>query len=193
MRATTISPEILPLLMRIPCDLYHEMIAKGVLNPAHKVELLNGFLCNKESVGTTHAGVVKALSYFLSHELNGAAIIALQNPITINEYSEPEPDLVVARFREDFYRNGHPTPEDIHLVVEVADSSLALDRQAKIPLYAACGLPEVWLVNLVEKKVTVYQQPDGSAYGRVTDVLPGQTLPVPGFPEASIAVDSLGL
>ena len=133
------------------------------------------------------------LNFLLSRQLNGGAIVSVQDPITINEYSEPEPDLVVARFRDDFYRNGHPTPHDIHLVVEVADSSLAVDRQAKIPLYAACGIPEVWLVNLVEKKVSVYRQPDGNAYAEVTDVHAGQVLPVPGFPNALIPVDSLGL
>lgn len=75
----------------------------------------------------------------------------------------------------------------------MADSSLAFDKQQKIPLYAACGLSEVWLVNLIEKKVTAYRKPEGTAYSETVDFIAGQSIPLPGFPGKSIAVADMGL
>ncbi len=183
----------MPPQMRISCELYHEMISKGVLTPDHRVELINGFLTQKTSVGSLHASIVKILNFLLSGQLGGLAVVGVQDPVTLHEYSEPDPDIVVAKFRPDFYRHAHPGPKDIVLVIEVADSSLAYDRQAKIPLYAASNIPEVWLVNLIEKKVTIHQYPEGSTYLETTDLFPGDTLPIPGFGGKSIAVADIGL
>ena len=179
--------------MRISCGLYHEMIAKGVLTPEHRVELIDGYLIKKMSIGSPHASAVKALNFLLSRELGGNAVIGVQDPVTIHEYSEPEPDLVVAKYRPDFYRSAHPGPDDVLLVIEVADSSLAYDRQAKIPLYAACGIPETWLVNLVDKNVTVYRKPDGNTYTDVRTYGASEAIDIPNFPGRSIAVADLGL
>ncbi len=77
--------------------------------------------------------------------------------------------------------------------MEVADSSLAFDQQQKVPLDVASGLSEVWLVNLVEKKVTAYRKPEGTAYSETVDFIAGQSMPLPGFPGKSIAVADIGL
>lgn len=192
MTPVILSPEM-PPQMRISCGLYHEMIAKGVLTPEHRVELIDGYLIKKMSIGSPHASAVKALNFLLSRELGGNAVIGVQDPVTIHEYSEPEPDLVVAKYRPDFYRSAHPGPDDVLLVIEVADSSLAYDRQAKIPLYAACGIPETWLVNLVDKNVTVYRKPDGNTYTDVRTYGASEAIDIPNFPGRSIAVADLGL
>lgn len=117
----------------------------------------------------------------------------IQNPITIHEYSEPEPDVVVAKYREDFYSGRHPYPEDVLLVIEVADTSLALDREAKVPLYASCGIQETWLVDLNAHEITAYRKPDGARYSEHAVFRNGDILPVPGVEGASIAVADLGL
>lgn len=184
-------PPELPLA-RISCEKYHALIRSGAFTEDDRLELINGYLIQKMSIGPNHAGAVKALNFLLSRRLGDRAIVAVQDPVTINEYSEPEPDIVVARFREDFYREKHPTPADILLVVEVADSSLSYDLNAKIPLYAAADIPEAWLVNLATRQITVFTRPDGAAYTQSRLCKSGDSLTMPGFPDVIVKVDELG-
>ncbi|MBL9183992.1 MAG: Uma2 family endonuclease [Verrucomicrobiaceae bacterium] len=181
-----------PPLLRISCDRYHEMIASGGLREDDRIELINGFLVTKMSIGSIHSAMVNRLNRLLSRLLGDSTIITVQNPITIHEYSEPEPDIVVARFREDFYAERHPYPQDILLVIEVADTSLAFDRDAKIPLYASCGIPESWLVDLNNHEIHVFRRPDGAAYQETHVFRAGDLIPVPGGSEG-LAVTTLGL
>ena len=191
MLVTSLPPHS-PPLMRISCDRYHEMIASGGLREDDRIELINGYLVTKMSIGSLHSGMVNRLNRLLGRLFGDAAIVTIQNPVTIHEYSEPEPDVVVAKFREDFYADRHPYPEDILLVIEVADTSLAFDREAKIPLYASCGIPESWLVDLIHHEIHVFRRPDGAAYQETLVFRSGDLLPVPGSTE-TLAVAELGL
>jgi Uma2 family endonuclease len=178
--------------MRISCDRYHEMIASGGLREDDRIELIEGYLVTKMSIGSLHSGMVNRLNRLLGRLLGDSAIVTIQNPVTIHEYSEPEPDVVVAKFREDFYADRHPYPEDILLVIEVADTSLAFDREAKIPLYASCGIPESWLVDLIHHEIHVFRRPDGAKYQETLVFRSGDLLPVPGSTQ-TLAVAELGL
>ena len=191
MLVTSLPPHS-PPLMRISCDRYHEMIASGGLREDDRIELINGYLVTKMSIGSLHSGMVNRLNRLLGRLFGDSAIVTIQNPVTIHEYSEPEPDVVVAEFREDFYADRHPNPEDILLVIEVADTSLAFDREAKIPLYASCGIPESWLVDLIHHEIHVFRRPDGAAYQETLVFRSGDLLPVPGSTE-TLAVAELGL
>jgi len=191
MLVTSLPPHS-PPLMRISCDRYHEMIASGGLREDDRIELINGYLVTKMSIGSLHSGMVNRLNRLLGRLFGDSAIVTIQNPVTIHEYSEPEPDVVVAKFREDFYADRHPYPEDILLVIEVADTSLAFDREAKIPLYASCGIPESWLVDLIHHEIHVFRRPDGAAYQETLVFRSGDLLPVPGSTE-TLAVAELGL
>jgi len=184
-------PPTAPPLVRITCDQYHSMIRSGVLREDDRVELIHGFLVTKMSIGSQHSGTVNRLQYLLNRSLGGNVILSVQNPITIHDYSEPEPDIVVAKFREDFYADTHPEPQDVLLAIEVADTSLAYDRDAKIPLYASCGIPSAWLVDLNSKSITVFDQPDGAAYTRSTVYSTGMSIPLPGT-EAELSLADLG-
>lgn len=188
----TALPPYSPPLMRMNCDRYHAMIKHGFLTEDDPVELINGYVVTKMSIGPNQGGTVNRLNRLLSKRLGDDVIIAVQNPITIHEFSEPEPDIVVARHRDDFYADRHPQPQDILLVIEVADTSLAYDRSAKIPLYAACGIVESWLVDLAQREVTVYRQPAGAAYAQSQVYRTGDLLPLPGG-QGTLAVDELGL
>lgn len=137
--------------------------------------------------------MVSRLNRLFSKIFGDAAIISIHSPITIHEYSEPEPDVVVAKYREDFYADRHPYPEDVVLVIEVADTSLSFDREAKVPLYASCGIQETWLVDLNAKEVTAYRKPDGARYTEKAVFRSGDALPVPGTDGVSLAVAELGL
>ena len=92
------------------------------------------------------------------------AIVSVQDPIRLNDFSQPQPDIALLRLRDDFYRGAHPTPADVLLIIEVADTTLSYDRQIKVPLYAKAGIEEVWLVNLVEKRIEVYSALAGGDY-----------------------------
>jgi hypothetical protein len=191
MLVTSLPPHS-PPLMRISCDRYHEMIASGGLREDDRIELIEGYLVTKMSIGSLHSGMVNRLNRLLGRLFGDSAIVTIQNPVTIHEYSEPEPDVVVAKFREDFYADRHPYPEDILLVIEVADTSLAFDREAKIPLYASCGIPESWLVDLIHHEIHVFRRPDGAKYQETLVFRSGDLLPVPGSTE-TLAVVELGL
>jgi Uma2 family endonuclease len=191
MLVTSLPPHS-PPLMRISCDRYHEMIASGGLREDDRIELINGYLVTKMSIGSRHSSVLSKLERLLHRMIREDLIVRGQNPVTIHEYSEPEPDVVVAKFRDDFYADRHPFPEDILLVVEVADTSLAFDREAKIPLYASCGIPEAWLVDLIHHEIHVFRRPDGASYQDTLVARAGDLLPVPGCTE-TLAVAELGL
>lgn len=189
----TLAPTEMPPQMRISCELYHEMIEKGVLTENHRVELIDGYLITKMSIGTTHTSVVNRLNWMLGLAYQGKAILSVQNPITIHEYSEPEPDVVVAKFRDDFYASAHPGPSDILLVIEVADTSLAFDRKAKVPLYAASGIPETWLVDLTKSELHVFRKPDGASYTETLVLVAGDVVPLPGIEGITLAVSEMGM
>ena len=180
-------------MWRCSCECYHALIASGCLQERDRVELLDGFLFTQPRISTAHCGAVSRLGHLFQARLGDAWLVRIQNPITIHEYSEPEPDVVVAKYREDFYSGRHPYPEDVLLVIEVADTSLAFDREAKVPLYASCGIQETWLVDLNAHEITAYRKPDGARYSEHAVFSNGDILPVPGVEGASIAVADLGL
>lgn len=187
-----LSPALLPLA-RLTRERYHAMIASGLFNEDERLELIDGYLVQKMSIGSNHAGVVNALNRLLNRSLGDRVIVAVQNPISIHEYSEPEPDLVIAKFREDFYAKGHPQPEDVLLVIEVADTSIDYDLKAKVPLYAAAGIPEVWLVNLNDSTLTVFNHPEGIAYQQSTRLTVEDSVAVPGYPDIRFPLAQMGL
>jgi Uma2 family endonuclease len=186
-------PPTAPPLARITCEKYHAMIKQGVLSEDDRVELIHGFLVTKMSIGSLHGGTVNKLLHLLPPLLGGKAIITVQNPITIHDYSEPEPDIVIARHRADFYADSHPQPKDVLVAIEVADTSLAYDRDAKIPLYASCGIPEAWLVDINGKTISVFSHPEGAAYSQETAYTSGMNIPLTAVsPGTSLSLADLG-
>ena len=133
------------------------------------------------------------LNQIFTRLAGGRCIVSVQDPIALDSFTEPEPDLALLHPREDFYANAHPGPDDVLVIVDVADSSLVFDRDEKIPLYAAAGIAEVWLVDLVDKSVGVYRRPTHGAYTEITRHCSGATIAIPGLPEAQLAVNELAL
>jgi Uma2 family endonuclease len=143
---------------------YRRMGEAGILTEDDRVELIEGEIAKMSPIGERHAACVGWLTRTLTLLLQHVALVWSQNPIELDDYSEPQPDVVVLKPRDDFYRNGHPKPEDVLLVIEVSDSTLAYDRQIKVPLYARAGVPEVWIVNLSDERVETFAEPSGGAY-----------------------------
>jgi Uma2 family endonuclease len=170
---------------------YHRMAETGVLAPDARVELIEGEVLDMAPIGTRHAGVVKRLNALLSTALAGRAIVSVQDPIRLGHRSEPQPDLALLKPRDDFYARSLPTPADTLLVIEVADTTGAYDRQVKLPLYARHGVPELWIVDLEMSVLRVCRKPNGDNYGDIaTSAEPGMTAiaELPG-----IAIDLTGI
>src|SRR5712691_7513791 len=165
MKEVSLHPE--PVVVRhrlLTVDDYHKMAEAGILGEDDRVELIDGELIEMAPIGSNHAGEVMSLNMLLSAAVAGRAIISPQNPVRLSVHSEPQPDLTVLRFRDDFYRTSHPQPEDVLLLIEVADTTIRYDREIKIPLYARAGIPEVWLIDLQQERVEIYLQPSSDGY-----------------------------
>lgn len=148
---------------RISVADYHKMAEVGIL-PERGVELINGEIIEISPIGSKHGKIVKKLNRLLSTALDDRAIISIQNPGIANNFSEPEPDVAILKYREDFYENEHPHGQDVLLIIEVGDSSIAYDRKFKLPLYAESGVSECWLIDLEKKEIHTYWQPIDEAY-----------------------------
>lgn len=169
---------------------YHHHIERGAFRPEDRIELIEGELIDMPPIGPDHAASIDRLNSELNYRLFRKTIVRVQNPITLDDHSEPEPDIVLARWREDFYRHGHPGPEDCLLLIEVADSSLDYDRLVKVPLYARHWIPEVWLIDLVHLCVEVYRDPDGKKY-RATSTHREGRITCARIPEAWLQIEDV--
>jgi Uma2 family endonuclease len=143
---------------------YYKMAEAGILSPDDRVELIRGEILKMSPIKSPHAGIINKLVKMLIRQLDDRATITSQNPLHINKFSEPKPDIIVARFREDEYIERHPRPEEVFLLIEVADSSLSFDRKVKTPLYAQSGIPEYWIVNLNDRQIEVFKSPAEGEY-----------------------------
>src|SRR5207247_3212709 len=141
---------------RFTVDEYYRMAETGILAEDDRVELLDGEIVEMSPIGPRHAATVTRLDHLFNRLVGDRAIVRAQNPVRLDGYSEPEPDIALVTPRADFYRAEHPTPRDILLIVEVADTSLRYDRHTKLPGYARAGVPEAWLVDLTADRVERY-------------------------------------
>lgn len=172
-------------------DDYERMITAGILAEDDRVELIDGEVIAMSPTGPPHAAIVNRLNALLNRRFAGAAIVSVQNPIRLNDYSEPQPDLAVLRPRDDFYAQSHPTASDILLLVEVADTSLAYDRTEKLPRYAQESIPEVWLVDLDNELVIQYARLALNQYRHQVTLARGQTLVAQSVANFEISIDTI--
>lgn len=163
-------PLTFPERRRITRALYHRMAECGLIEPEAHVELLNGEIVDMSPIGPRHLSVTDKLTHFFVPRVGDAFICRNQGSQATSEISEPEPDFQLLRARDDFYSGAHPTADEVALVVEVAQSSLRKDVGPKMRIYAAAGIPEYWVVDLVTRQVIVHLHPerDAAEYREVT-------------------------
>jgi Uma2 family endonuclease len=176
---------------RFTIDEYHRMGEAGVLGEDDRVELLDGAIVQMSPIGSPHAGCVDRLTALFTRRLRGHAIVRVQNPIVLDRYSEPQPDLALLAPRADFYSAAHPRPRDVLLAVEVMDASRGCDRTLKLPLYARAGLREIWLVDLARQAVEVYRRRAPRGYRARERLVRGQALAPLAFPRVRLRVSEL--
>ncbi len=179
------------LRRKFTIEQYHKMVESGILTEDDRVELIRGEIIDMSPIGTKHAACVKRLNKLLSQKLRDRVLIAIQDPVELNDNSEPQPDVALLKPRDDFYATAHPQPQDIFLLIEVSDSTVVYDREVKIPLYAEANIIEVWLVNINEQIVEVYQQPTAAGYQLMQKFTRGETLSIPGFSDVYITVNEI--
>lgn len=143
----------------ISAEEYEHMGEAGIFGMDARLELIEGEIYEKSPIGSPHTACVAFLSMFITQLFGNKLIVWTQNPIRLNDFSEPQPDVAVIRWRDDFYRHAHPQPADVLLLIEVADTTAHTDRTVKIPLYAKAGIGEAWLVDIASGLIEVYADP----------------------------------
>jgi Uma2 family endonuclease len=168
---------------------YHRMGEAGILHEDDRVELIEGELVEMTAIGTRHFSCVNRLNRLLVMNVGDEAIVSVQNPVRLNDHTEPQPDLTVIRPRD--YRESLPMPEDVMLLIEVSDTTLAYDRGVKLPLYARAGIREVWIVDLPGETTERYTDPSEEGYRRADLLRRGQRLESISLPGLTPSVDEI--
>ena len=173
---------------RFTVEEYYALAEAGILSPDERVELLAGEIIEMAPIGSKHAYCVTRFSEEFFTQLGRYIMVRVQNPVRLTDGNEPEPDIVIAYRKDDGYVSAHPGPEDIALLIEVADSTIGFDRRHKLPMYAMHGIPEVWLGDINARSIEIHDEPMAGGYARVRLYGPDETLSPAAFPEALIAV-----
>ena len=158
---------------------FHSLAEAGAFGPEERVELIRGELIDMTPIGNRHAAAVRNLINELASQMGGAILVDAQNPIRLGEGSAPQPDVFLLQRRKEGYGGRLPDADDARLVIEIADTSLAYDRDVKLPLYANHGIPEAWLVDLTNDRVQVFTGPLGEDYGHMDLFRTGMTVTSP--------------
>jgi Uma2 family endonuclease len=170
---------------------YHRMAQTGILAPDARVELIDGEIIEMSPIRGPHMAAVDRLNRIFVRGVGDDAIVRIQGSIALGDNSEPEPDVLLLRFRDDFYAMAPATKEAALLIVEVADTSERYDRRTKVPLYARYDIPETWLVDLKLSRITRYLDPSPDGYATTRVFRRGESLSAMAFPNLTIAVNDV--
>ena len=167
------------------------MIDAGVFVGNSNYELIEGEIVKKMTRGDYHISCINRLNRIFTRKCGDEIIVSVQNAVVISEISEPEPDVTLLRFQEDFYASGKATTEDVLLLIEVSDSTVSYDRTTKIKLYAQAGVEEVWLVNLPKQVLEVHTEPTNGKYKVVRKLNKNESVSPKLLPELTIKISDI--
>ena len=170
---------------------YDAMIAQGIFDENDRVELLNGRILEGMPKGIRHAAINDLLHEQCREKVGTQAIIRNQNPIRLDDSSEPEPDLVLCLPPRETYFTRHPRPEDILLVAEISDTTLSYDRNEKARAYARAGLRQYLLLNLSNRTIEDYREPGPDGYQFKQTHRAGASFSLDAFPAIVLEVNAL--
>ncbi|MGH7544814.1 MAG: Uma2 family endonuclease, partial [Gemmatimonadota bacterium] len=173
---------------RFTVDEYHRMAEAGILGEDDRVELLDGEIVQMTPIGPRHNWCVARLNRLFAPRVGERAIVWVQNSIRLGRYEEPQPDLCLLKASADVSAHSNPGPEDVLLVVEVADTSAQEDRRVKMPKYARAGIPEAWLFDLPAEALEVYRDPGPDGYRDVRRLRRGDSIAPLAFPDLVLSV-----
>jgi len=178
-----------PQRYRFTVEQYYQLAAAGILTEDDRVELIEGEIIKMAAIGPTHSWLVANLNRSIMRQANDEIRVDVQSPIHLGPHSEPEPDFCLARRIPGHI--AHPTPPDIYFVIEVADTTLAYDRDTKLPLYAAAGIPESWLFNVKARLLERHTNPHNGVYQQIARIGHGQSLTSTTLPAITLAMDDV--
>lgn len=166
---------------------YHRMAEAGIFHPEERLELIAGQIIRKSAKGTAHESAITRTERLLRQRLGEQVLLRLQSPIQLDDYSEPEPDIAVVMPNPLDYDDHHPYPEEVFLLIEVADSSLKYDREVKAIAYAKSGIADYWILDVNQRKLHVYRLPSPDSYQSETILSEDVTISPLAFPDCAIA------
>ena len=172
----------------ISVDEFLRMGEAGIFAPEARLELIEGGILEMAPIGSPHAGAVNSLTELFIHLAYGLATVTVQNPFIADDISMPQPDLLLAKPRADRYSKSHPTPADILLLIEVADTTLRFDLRRKAPFYARRGIAEVWVVDVNDRVVHMFREPSASGYRTALTAAVGDKVAPTALPQVEITV-----
>lgn len=178
------------LTHRFTVEEYYRMAETGILKPDARVELIEGEIVDMMPSGPFHSGAVYELSRIFNRLAAERWAVGSQGPLHIDAHNEPEPDVMLLRPPGTRYKKHHPTPEDVFLIIEVSDSTLQHDQLTKLPIYARAGIEEVWILNVPQKQLEVYRQPNFLGYESKQVIREGDFAPA-AFPDALVNITEL--
>ena len=170
---------------------YYRMAETGILSVREPVELLDGQLIAMPPMGPRHGYTVSAVVTYFVERFSKRAYVSVQGPLTLDEWSEAEPDVMLSALPAEQYAVAHPTPADVRLVVEVASSSLRYDAGMKLRAYARRGVYEYWIVDLEHEHVDVYREPEGERFRKHRRMGRGKSVAPLAFPDDAVAVNDI--
>jgi Uma2 family endonuclease len=165
---------------------YHRMDEAGIFAPDARVELIDGEIIDMAPIGSPHVSTVLEPDHLLKDAVRGQALVLVQAPIVLDDYSAPQPDLALLKLRADYYRSSLPRAADVLLIIEVAQSSQRYDRSVKVPLYARHDIPEVWLIDAASRKLIRHRAPFQGAYASVDTPDLTKPLAIEQLPDARL-------
>lgn len=172
-------------------DDYHRMGETGILGEDDRVELIRGEVIEMSPIGGPHMTCVNFLNELLVSRFHGRLIVSIQNPVRLDGTSEPEPDVALIKRRQGHKSDEVPNPSEVLGVMEVSDSTLAYDRAEKLPLYAAAGIPEAWIIDLNGRAIECFSKPVGGIYRLSTRAERGEKLESTVLPDLTLSVDEV--
>ena len=175
---------------RFTVDDYYQMADAGIIGEQERVELIDGEVVIMSPIGRRHSACVSAATQALVLAGGTSVIVQPQGPVRLDRFNEPQPDLMLLRPRPDFYASQHPGPDEVLLVVEIADSSLRYDRDLKAALYAAWGVPEYWLADLKHNLLMRYSTPMKSTFTNCDRLSRGESVAPRLLPSCVVPVDA---
>lgn len=167
---------------------YHRMAETGILDDSEHVELLEGKIIGMSAKGTAHRSAVGRSDYLLKEALKNRAWVSVQDPITLNDRSEPEPDIAVVKIDPLDYADHHPVPSEVYFIIEVADSSLKFDCETKSKAYAQAEIKDYWVLDVVERQLYIFREPTSEGYKSKVVLGEQETISPLQFPDLQIGV-----
>jgi len=177
-------------LYRLRVEDYEKMVEYGIFDEDEKIELWDGILVEMSPKGTKHANAIRRISREIEKKLGERIIFSAQDPIRLDDFSEPEPDVVLLVPPVEKYDFSHPTPKDIYLVMEIADSSIEKDRR-KAASYAQNGILQYLLLNLNTNEIEDYREPSADGYRFKKTYTENESFNLVAFPDVEIKVGDL--